>query len=145
MAGNVSRLPVRGSRNLACGHRDEAAYIQGWLAKFRNDKHMVVIAAAQAQKAADYILNATPGAARRRAMRGRRARAPSPIGFVRFGPNPVEPRDRVLIRILAVKYGSSGGRLLTLLSYFLPAPHSGFQKLLLRPHRRDGIDRLRTR
>lgn len=40
---------------------NEAAYIQGWLAKFRSDKRMVVIAAAQAQKAADYILNATPG------------------------------------------------------------------------------------
>ena len=40
---------------------NEAAYIQGWLAKFRSDQRMVVIAAAQAQKAADYILNATGG------------------------------------------------------------------------------------
>ncbi len=36
---------------------NEAAYIQGWLAKLRSDKRMVVAAAAQAQKAADYILN----------------------------------------------------------------------------------------
>ncbi len=41
---------------------NQAAYIQGWLAKLRSEKRMVVIAAAQAQKAADYILNvATPG------------------------------------------------------------------------------------
>jgi antirestriction protein ArdC len=36
---------------------NQAAYIQGWLAKLRSDKRLVVIAAAQAQKAADYILN----------------------------------------------------------------------------------------
>ncbi len=36
---------------------NQAAYIQGWLARLRTDKRMVVIAAAQAQKAADYILN----------------------------------------------------------------------------------------
>ena len=35
------------------------AYIQGWLAKIRSDKRLVVVAAAQAQKAADYILNRT--------------------------------------------------------------------------------------
>jgi antirestriction protein ArdC len=40
---------------------NEAAYIQGWLATFRRDRRMLVTAAAQAQKAADYILNATPG------------------------------------------------------------------------------------
>jgi antirestriction protein ArdC len=40
---------------------NQAAYIQGWLAKLRSEKRMVVIAAAQAQKAADYILNAAPG------------------------------------------------------------------------------------
>ncbi|HTT77680.1 MAG TPA: zincin-like metallopeptidase domain-containing protein [Candidatus Binataceae bacterium] len=40
---------------------NEAAYIQGWLATFRSDRRMVVIAAAQAQKAADYILNVTGG------------------------------------------------------------------------------------
>ncbi len=36
---------------------NQTAYIQGWLAKLRSDKRMVVTAAAQAQKAADYILN----------------------------------------------------------------------------------------
>ena len=36
---------------------NEAAYIQGWLMKLRSDKRMVVTAAAQAQRAADYILN----------------------------------------------------------------------------------------
>ena len=36
---------------------NQAAYIQNWLAKLRTDKRMVVMAAAQAQKAADYILN----------------------------------------------------------------------------------------
>jgi antirestriction protein ArdC len=35
---------------------NEAAYIQGWLGKLRGDKRLVVIAAAQAQRAADYIL-----------------------------------------------------------------------------------------
>jgi antirestriction protein ArdC len=39
---------------------NQAAYIQGWLAKIRGEKRLVVIAAAQAQKAADYILNAVP-------------------------------------------------------------------------------------
>jgi antirestriction protein ArdC len=35
--------------------QNQSAYIQGWLAKLRSDKRLVVIAAAQAQKAADYI------------------------------------------------------------------------------------------
>ena len=35
---------------------NQAAYIQGWLAKLRGDMRMVVTAATQAQKAADYIL-----------------------------------------------------------------------------------------
>ena len=39
---------------------NEAAYIQGWLAKIRSEKRLVVIASAQAQKAADFILNRTP-------------------------------------------------------------------------------------
>jgi antirestriction protein ArdC len=38
---------------------NEAAYIQGWLTKIRSDKRLVVIAAAHAQRAADYILNRT--------------------------------------------------------------------------------------
>ncbi len=35
---------------------NSAAYIKGWLRLFRNDKRVVVTSAAQAQKAADYIL-----------------------------------------------------------------------------------------
>jgi len=35
---------------------NSAAYIQGWLKKLKNDKKLVIIAAAQAQKAANYIL-----------------------------------------------------------------------------------------
>jgi antirestriction protein ArdC len=42
---------------------NQAAYIQGWVAKLRSEKRMVVIAAAQAQKAADYILNKPTGSA----------------------------------------------------------------------------------
>lgn len=45
-----------------CGLTDinfdnSAAYINSWLKELKNDKKLVVIAAAQAQKAADYILN----------------------------------------------------------------------------------------
>ena len=36
-----------------------AAYIQNWLEVFRKDKKILVVAAAQAQRAADYILNRT--------------------------------------------------------------------------------------
>ena len=36
---------------------NEAAYIHGWLARLRSNERMVVTAAAQAQRAADYILN----------------------------------------------------------------------------------------
>ena len=35
---------------------NSAAYIQGWLSKLRNDKKLLVQAAAQAQRAADFIL-----------------------------------------------------------------------------------------
>jgi antirestriction protein ArdC len=35
---------------------NSAAYIQGWLSKLRNDKQVLVQAAAQAQKAADFML-----------------------------------------------------------------------------------------
>jgi antirestriction protein ArdC len=37
---------------------NQAAYLQGWLAALRGNKRLIVIAAAQAQRAADYILNA---------------------------------------------------------------------------------------
>ena len=36
---------------------NSAAYIQGWLAKLENDKQLVISAAAQAQKAVNYIMN----------------------------------------------------------------------------------------
>src|SRR5208283_1104548 len=36
---------------------NQAAYIKGWLKKLRGDKRLVISAAAQAQRAADYILN----------------------------------------------------------------------------------------
>ncbi len=53
-----------------CGHcgiveriiDNSAAYVQGWLRRLRNDKRLVVFAAAQAQKAADFILNRKGGA-----------------------------------------------------------------------------------
>jgi antirestriction protein ArdC len=35
---------------------NSAAYIQGWLGKLRQDKRLLVQAAAQAQRAADFIL-----------------------------------------------------------------------------------------
>ena len=35
---------------------NSAAYIQGWLKALKDDKKLVIMAAAQAQKAADYIL-----------------------------------------------------------------------------------------
>jgi antirestriction protein ArdC len=47
-----------------CGHsgiertiENSAAYIQGWLRSLKNDKTLLIQAAAQAQKASDYILN----------------------------------------------------------------------------------------
>ncbi len=52
---------------MLCGHcgispqtlDNSAAYIQGWLSKLRDDRKLLVVAAARAQKAADYILGAT--------------------------------------------------------------------------------------
>jgi antirestriction protein ArdC len=35
---------------------NSAAYIQGWLGRLRHDKKLLIQAAAQAQKAADFIL-----------------------------------------------------------------------------------------
>jgi len=51
-----------------CGHacienmtiENSAAYINGWLKALKNDKTLLVHAAGQAQKAADYILNLPP-------------------------------------------------------------------------------------
>jgi len=50
-----------------CGYADivdrtidnSAAYIEGWLKQFQNDRTLIVSAAAQAQKAADFILGRT--------------------------------------------------------------------------------------
>jgi antirestriction protein ArdC len=39
---------------------NSAAYIQGWLKKLNSDKHFIVTAASQAQKAIDFILNVEP-------------------------------------------------------------------------------------
>ena len=39
---------------------NQASYISGWLAKVRGDRKLVVHAAAQAQKAADYVLGKFP-------------------------------------------------------------------------------------
>jgi antirestriction protein ArdC len=36
---------------------NSAAYIQGWLRSLKNDRTLLIHAASQAQKAADYILN----------------------------------------------------------------------------------------
>jgi antirestriction protein ArdC len=51
-----------------CGYSDivdrtidnSAAYLEGWLKQFQNDRTLIVYAAAQAQKAADFILGRTP-------------------------------------------------------------------------------------
>ncbi|GFE56801.1 ArdC family protein [Geobacter sp. AOG1] len=40
---------------------NSAAYIQGWLRELKNDKTLLIHAAAQAQKGADYILNKKEG------------------------------------------------------------------------------------
>jgi antirestriction protein ArdC len=50
-----------------CGYADivdrtidnSAAYVEGWLKQFQNDRTLIVSAAAQAQKAADFILGRT--------------------------------------------------------------------------------------
>ncbi len=38
---------------------NQAAYVAGWLKKLRDDRKLLIHAAAQAQHAADYILNRT--------------------------------------------------------------------------------------
>ena len=57
-----------------CGHcgienktvDNSAAYIGSWLTRLRNDKTLVIAAAAQAQKAADYILGTARKGGKRR-------------------------------------------------------------------------------
>ncbi len=41
---------------------NQAAYIAGWLKKLRDDRKLVIQAAAQAQHAADYVLGKVPTA-----------------------------------------------------------------------------------
>ena len=41
---------------------NQAAYVAGWLKKLRDDRKLVVHAAAQAQHAADYVLGKVPTA-----------------------------------------------------------------------------------
>jgi antirestriction protein ArdC len=41
---------------------NQAAYVAGWLKKLRDDRKLVVHAAAQAQRAADYVLGEVPTA-----------------------------------------------------------------------------------
>lgn len=36
---------------------NQAAYLAGWLGKLRDDRRLLIYAAAQAQKAADFILS----------------------------------------------------------------------------------------
>jgi len=50
---------VSGHCHIDNTRENSAAYVQGWLKSLKNDVKMVVMAAAQAQKAADYILNVT--------------------------------------------------------------------------------------
>lgn len=53
-----------------CGHcgiatrtlDNSAAYIAGWLKRLQDDRKLIVVAAAQAQKAADYVRNVQPQA-----------------------------------------------------------------------------------
>ncbi len=39
---------------------NSAAYIMGWIARLRSDRKLIVHAAAQAQRACDYVLNVRP-------------------------------------------------------------------------------------
>jgi antirestriction protein ArdC len=39
---------------------DNAAYISGWLDVLQNDKRFIIYASAQAQRAAEFILNQPP-------------------------------------------------------------------------------------
>jgi len=39
---------------------NQAAYVAGWLKKLRDDRRLVIHAASQAQRAADYVLGKIP-------------------------------------------------------------------------------------
>ena len=55
--GAVYLCGVAGIENRTCDN--SAAYIQGWLRTLQDDKRLLISAAAQAQRAADYILGET--------------------------------------------------------------------------------------
>ena len=57
--GAVSGLSLRGSRNFKAVIHNHASYVAGWLKKLRDDRKLLIHAAAQAQRAAGYILNHT--------------------------------------------------------------------------------------
>ena len=40
--------------------QNQAAYLAGWLSKLRDDRKLLIHAAAQAQRAADFVLNRQP-------------------------------------------------------------------------------------
>ena len=67
---------------------NQAAYIQGWLAKLGSDKRMIVAAAAQGQKAADYILNGAPALCEGVRPRGRAASVRPPLPQTRISGYP---------------------------------------------------------
>ena len=53
---------------------NSAAYLNGWLAKLRRNRRLIITASAQAQKAADYILGNAPTVHREGAIAGGGAR-----------------------------------------------------------------------
>jgi len=55
-AHQASDESLRRSRNLNRCRRESSAYIAGWLKKLRDDRKLLIHAAAQAQHSADYIL-----------------------------------------------------------------------------------------
>jgi antirestriction protein ArdC len=59
---------------------NSAAYVAAWLARLREEPRLVVIAAAQAQKAADSIIGSAPPASDSRLPARRRGRFKEPSG-----------------------------------------------------------------
>lgn len=63
----MEELVAEMGASFLCGHcrihretlDNSAAYIGGWLQSLKDDRRMVVVAGAQAQRAADYIRNVT--------------------------------------------------------------------------------------
>ena len=61
LVAEMTSAMVAGSAGIGLELIDnQAAYIQNWLKKLRDDKKMLVMAGGRAQKAADYILNEKP-------------------------------------------------------------------------------------